>query len=30
MWPVFARAVGDAIGRRVSEREAASLASLLA
>jgi DNA-binding MarR family transcriptional regulator len=29
MWPVYARAIGEAVGRRVSEREAASLASLL-
>jgi DNA-binding MarR family transcriptional regulator len=29
MWPVYARAIGEVIGRRVSEREAASLASLL-
>jgi DNA-binding MarR family transcriptional regulator len=29
MWPIYARAIGEAIGRRVSEREAASLASLL-
>ena len=30
MWPVYARALRDAIGQRVSEREAASLAALLA
>lgn len=29
MWPVYARAIGEAIGCRVSEREAANLASLL-
>jgi DNA-binding MarR family transcriptional regulator len=29
MWPTYARAISDAVGRRVSEREAASLASLL-
>lgn len=29
MWPVYARAIGEAVGRRVSEREAANLASLL-
>jgi DNA-binding MarR family transcriptional regulator len=29
MWPVYARAIGDAVGRRISEREAASLAGLL-
>jgi len=30
MWPVYARAIGEAVGRHVSEREAANLASLLA
>ena len=30
MWPVYARAITEAVGRRLSEREAASLASLLA
>jgi DNA-binding MarR family transcriptional regulator len=30
MWPVYARAIGEAVGRRVSEGEAAALASLLA
>jgi len=30
MWPIYARAIGDAVGRRVSEREAATLATLLA
>src|SRR5262245_15265256 len=29
MWPVYARAISEAIGQRVSEREAANLASLL-
>lgn len=29
MWPVYARALGDAVGRRVSDREAATLATLL-
>ena len=29
MCPVYARAIAEAVGRRVSEREAASLASLL-
>jgi DNA-binding MarR family transcriptional regulator len=29
MWPVYGRAIGEAVGHRVSEREAASLASLL-
>ena len=29
MWPVYARAIREAVGRRISEREAASLASLL-
>jgi DNA-binding MarR family transcriptional regulator len=29
MWPTYARAIGHAVGRRISEREAASLASLL-
>jgi len=29
MWPVYARAIAEAVGRRVSEREATSLASLL-
>src|SRR5215470_2844204 len=29
MWPVYARAMSEALGRRVSEREAASLAGLL-
>jgi DNA-binding MarR family transcriptional regulator len=29
MWPIYARAISEAVGRRVSEREAASLASLL-
>jgi DNA-binding MarR family transcriptional regulator len=29
MWPVYARAIADAVGQRVSEREAASLAALL-
>jgi DNA-binding MarR family transcriptional regulator len=29
MWPVYARAISEAVGHRVSEREAASLASLL-
>jgi DNA-binding MarR family transcriptional regulator len=30
MWPIYARAIGDTVGRRVSEREAATLATLLA
>jgi hypothetical protein len=30
IWAVYARAIGDAVGRRVSEREAAALANLLA
>lgn len=30
MWPVYARAIGEAVGRRISERDAASLANLLA
>jgi DNA-binding MarR family transcriptional regulator len=29
MWPVYARAIGEAVGRRISEREAAALSSLL-
>src|SRR5215475_12477832 len=29
MWPVYARAIREAIGQRVSEREAATLANLL-
>ena len=29
MWPLYARAIQDAVGRRLSEREAAILASLL-
>jgi len=29
MWPVYARAISEAVGHRVSEREAADLASLL-
>jgi DNA-binding MarR family transcriptional regulator len=29
MWPVYARAIAEAVGRRISEREAASLANLL-
>jgi DNA-binding MarR family transcriptional regulator len=29
MWPVYARAIAATVGRRVSEREAANLASLL-
>jgi DNA-binding MarR family transcriptional regulator len=29
MWPVYARAISDAVGRHVSEREAANLAGLL-
>ena len=29
MWPTYAHAISDAVGRRISEREAASLASLL-
>jgi DNA-binding MarR family transcriptional regulator len=29
MWPVYARAIAEAVGRRVSEREAASLGRLL-
>jgi DNA-binding MarR family transcriptional regulator len=30
MWPTYAQAIRDAVGRRVSEREAATLATLLA
>jgi len=30
MWPIYARAISDAVGRSVSEREAATLATLLA
>jgi DNA-binding MarR family transcriptional regulator len=30
MWPVYARALTEAVGRHLSEREAATLASLLA
>jgi DNA-binding MarR family transcriptional regulator len=30
MWPVYSRAISQAVGHRVSEREATSLASLLA
>jgi DNA-binding MarR family transcriptional regulator len=30
MWPVYARAITEAVGRRLSEREAATLASVLA
>jgi DNA-binding MarR family transcriptional regulator len=30
MWPIYARAISDAVGRRISEREAATLATLLA
>jgi DNA-binding MarR family transcriptional regulator len=30
IWAVYARAIGDAVGRRVSERVAAALANLLA
>jgi DNA-binding MarR family transcriptional regulator len=30
MWPVYGRAIGEAVGRRISEREAANLATLLA
>jgi DNA-binding MarR family transcriptional regulator len=29
MWPVYARAIGEAVGRRLSGQEAASLGSLL-
>jgi DNA-binding MarR family transcriptional regulator len=29
MWPVYARAISDVIGQRVSEREAATVAGLL-
>jgi len=29
MWPVYSRAISDAIGRRVSEREAENLSGLL-
>jgi DNA-binding MarR family transcriptional regulator len=29
MWPVYARAIQDAVGRRLPEREAATLVSLL-
>ena len=29
MWPTYARAISDAVGRRISERDAATLASLL-
>ncbi|HEX6002320.1 MAG TPA: MarR family winged helix-turn-helix transcriptional regulator [Hyphomicrobiaceae bacterium] len=29
MWPVYARVLGEVIGRRISEREAATLANLL-
>jgi DNA-binding MarR family transcriptional regulator len=29
MWPIYARAISEAVGQRVSEREAANLASLL-
>jgi DNA-binding MarR family transcriptional regulator len=29
MWPVYARAISEAVGHRVSEREAANLAGLL-
>ena len=29
MWPVYSRAISDAIGQRVSEREAATVAGLL-
>jgi DNA-binding MarR family transcriptional regulator len=29
MWPVYARAISEAVGHRVSEREAVNLASLL-
>jgi DNA-binding MarR family transcriptional regulator len=29
MWPVYAKAIGDAIGRQLSESEAAQVASLL-
>ena len=29
MWPVYARAINEAVGRRVSDEEAATLASLL-
>lgn len=30
MWPVYARAIVDAVGRRLSDRDAAALAALLA
>jgi DNA-binding MarR family transcriptional regulator len=30
MWPIYAQAIAEAVGRRVSERDAASLAGLLA
>jgi DNA-binding MarR family transcriptional regulator len=30
MWPVYARAITEAVGRRLAEREAGALASLLA
>ncbi|SRR5688572_4251168 len=30
MWPIYARAISEAVGHRVSEREATSLANLLA
>jgi hypothetical protein len=29
MWPVYARAIAEAVGRRVSEREAAGLGRVL-
>ena len=29
MWPVYARAIHEAVGRRVTEREATTLAGLL-
>jgi hypothetical protein len=29
MWPVYARAISEAVGRRVSEREATMLEKLL-
>lgn len=29
MWPTYAKAISEAVGRRISEREAASLAGLL-
>ena len=29
MWPVYAKAISEALGHRISEREAASLAALL-